>query len=459
MKINKKYSIGIFFIIVFVAIILLFFGGSFLGHKRPNVILITFDALRPDHLGCYGYRRNTSANIDFFAKNGTLFKQAIAQATWTTASVSSIITSLYPKHEIIEAGYSLSPQEDNLIKILKTKGYVTALFSNAEPILNITFSSIKNNFDIFNISQVKTDKIIEFVNTWLNKNRQKPFFLWVYLFNTHWPYTAAPDYFSEFLSDKLYPNKDVPIAMDDGKKNEHYSFESIPRHVAENGITDTNYYIAKYDGEIKLSDEQIGKLLQTLSDTGLKNNTLIIFFSDHGESMVEHNFFFNHSHFLYDDLIRVPLIIVFPNRIPKKIIEQQVQLINIVPTIMEIIGIKKSIHMEGKSLLPLINGRTDQHDYYAFSETSYKPSPRCIRTESWKLIYNRNSRKEAYELYDLKEDPKELRNLIEQFPVISATLRKQLDKWVQTAKTYSIRSNYNVSKQEKEKIKSLGYIE
>ncbi len=460
MKFNKKCFI--YLPIILIVVLLCSYNIIIFCAKinRPNIIFISLDALRADHLSCYGYKRKTSPNIDSLATRGTLFNQAISQSSWTAASFCSIITSLYPNHKIIEAGYSLSSQGDNLIKLLKAEGYTTALFSNAEPILNITFSDIKDTFDIFNISQVMADKVIESVNKWLNTDHQKPFFLWVHLFDTHWPYSAPSSYASEFLSDNLYPHRNVPIAPTDGIKNEHYSFEVIPRHVAENGITDTSYYIAKYDGGIKFSDEQIGKLLQTLHNKRLENNTLIILFSDHGESMTEHGFYFNHSHFVYEDLIRVPLVVVFPNRIPRKIIEQQVQLINIMPTVMETLGIKKNNYMEGKSLLPLIKGKVRQLDPYAFSETSYKPSPRCIRTESWKLIYNRNRKpiNEAYELYNLKEDPKELRNLIKEQPEISASLREQLDKWSQTAKTNLLEIN-DFSKGEKEKMKSLGYIQ
>ncbi len=460
MKFNKKYFIYLPAILIAVLLcsysVIIFCAKS----NRPNIIFISLDALRADHLSCYGYKRKTSPNIDSLAARGTLFNQAISQSTWTTASLASILTSLYPNHEITEAGYSLSSKEDNLIKLLKSEGYTTALFSDAGPILNITFSGIKDTFDVFNISQVAADKVIESADRWLKMGHQKPFFLWIHLFDTHYPYTAPRSYISEFLSDNLYPHKNVPIAPDDGIKNEHYSFGVIPRHIAENGITDTAYYIAKYDAGIRFSDEQIGKLLQTLQNRRLKDNTLIILFSDHGESMTEHGLYFNHSHFVYEDLIRVPLVIVFPGKIPKKIIEQQVQLINIAPTVMELLGIKENNYMEGRSLLLLIRGKVEQLDLYAFSETAYKPSPRCIRTENWKLIHNRNGQpiNGAYKLFNLKDDPKELRNLIKEQPQISAFLKEQLGKWSQTAKTSLLEIN-NFSKEDKEKIKSLGYIQ
>jgi arylsulfatase A-like enzyme len=240
MKINRKYFIAALIVILLSAYAVFTFYAE---KNRPNVIFITLDSLRADHLNCYGYKRNTFPNIGVLAGKGVLFKQAISQASWTCPSVSSIISSLYPNHEIRETGYSLSLKDDNLIRALKNKGYVTALFSNAEPVLNITLGGIK----------------------------------WVYLYDTHLPYNAPPGYFSEFLSDNLYPHVNVPITPDDGLKNEHYSFGSLPRHVAENGITDTSYYIAKYDGGIRFADEQIGLLLKDLEDRRLKDNTLIVF--------------------------------------------------------------------------------------------------------------------------------------------------------------------------------------
>jgi arylsulfatase A-like enzyme len=458
MKTNKKYLIAAF-IVILLSIYAVF--GFHAKRSRPNVIFITLDALRPDHLNCYGYKRNTSPNIGALAERGILFKQAISQASWTCPSVSSIISSLYPDHEIRESGYSLSPKDDNLVRILKSNGYATAIFSNAKPVLDITLDGLKDVFDVFSISSLRADAIVKSANKWVAENDRKPFFLWVYLYDTHLPYSAQPGYFTEFLSDNLHPHVNVPITPDDGVKNEHFSFGSLPRHAAENGITDTSYYIAKYDGGIKFADEQVGLLLKALEDRGLKDNTLIIFFSDHGESLTEHKFFFNHSHFLYEDLIRVPLIIVFPARLPRMIIEKQVQLINIVPTVREILKIKNNLHMEGRSMLPLIEKKVSQLDTYVFSETSYRPSPMCIRTEDWKLIRNRRpgDKYPELELYNLKADPRELHNLADVRLEIVASLVKRLKEWQQTAKTCSFSLKQDISQHEKEKLKSLGYAE
>ncbi len=456
---NKKYLIVPLIIILLSAYAL---SSFYRRQNRPNVLFITLDALRADHLNCYGYKRNTSPNIANLAARGVLFKQAIAQASWTTASVNSIVSSLYPNHEIREAGYHLVPKNDNLIGPLKKKGYATALFSNAKPILSITFSRIKDSFDVFNISPLPADKVVDSASQWLdnNKGMHRPFFLWVYLFDTHHPYNAPNCYFSEFLSDGMYPHENVPFTPKDGFKNEYYSFGTLPRLIAENEIADTSYYIAKYDGGIKFSDEQVARLLKTLKDKGFEDNTLIVLFSDHGESLTEHRFYFNHSHFLYDGLIRVPLIMVLPGRLPQTVIENQVQLINIVPTVMEILGIRNRPHTEGWSMLPLIKKGGGRGDTYAFSETAYRPSPACVRSSEWKLIHNRNTPDSSrrLELYNLKEDPAEQHNLADSKPDVVDSLLGQLNAWQLRSKTYSLDLERKISSEDEQKLRSLGYI-
>ncbi|MFA5351125.1 MAG: sulfatase [Candidatus Omnitrophota bacterium] len=457
-RMHKKYFIAVFIVILLWLGYLLFTFNA--GKNRPNVVFITLDALRADHLNCYGYERNTSPHIQALAKKGVLFKQAISQASHTSASVGSIVSSLYPNHEIREAGYFLSPQDDNLVRVLKNEGYATAIFSNAQPTLEIVLSGIKDAFDVFDFAPVQADKVVNSADRWLGRNCRKPFFLWVYLNDTHWPYNIPDSYFSGFLSDNLHPRQDVPIAAEDGSRNEHYSFRVLPRHVVKNKITDTSYYIALYDGSIKFADEQVGLLLKRLADRGLLGNTLIVLFSDHGESLTEHNFFFNHSHFLYEGLIRVPLIMALPGRIPARVIERQVQSINIVPTVKEILKIKDDSCLEGRSMLPLMNNTIEQLDLYAFSETAYKPSPVCVRTEDWKLIRNRDTRygHRKLELYNLKDDPRELHNLADTRLEVVASLVDRLNEWEKAAKTYSIGIKQDISSEDREKLRSLGYI-
>jgi arylsulfatase A-like enzyme len=440
-------------------------GALFLKaqNAKPNIVFITVDSLRADHLGCYGYKRDTSPHIDALSKKGTLFAQAIAQASWTTASVSSIITSLYPGHEREQLGRGVNAQDENLVRILKKNGYTTALFSNALTILDVTLANVKKDFDVFNIQKGKADTIVDSINRWLSGSFRKPVFLWAYLFDVHWPYRAASVYSAEFLSDGLYPHQDVPITEVDGRKNEFFSFKRIPRCVAEGGITDTSYYVAKYDGGIKFADEQISRLLSILRDRGMDKNTLIVLFADHGESMTEHDFYFNHSHYLYEGLIRVPLIMVLPGKIPSQVIQPQIPMLSVMPTVLEILGIKNTKHMEGKSLLPLIEGDKKGGEEHVFSESSFGPFfPRSVRSDGWKLIYNRRHAKRPgyidYELYDLKADPGETKNLAEEQPRIAELLKNKLGQWEKSAKTFTLVRSKRFDERNKEALRSLGYL-
>jgi len=430
---------------------------------KPNIVFITLDSLRADHLGCYGYQRNTSPNIDALSREGALFSQAVSQASWTTASVSSIITSLYPSHEMGQLGYGVNPKDKNLIRILKKNGYTTALFSDAPTILDITLSNIKGDFDVCVKQGNRTNGLVDSVRRWINNVSRKPVFLWVYFFDVHWPYRAAEVYSAEFLSDGLYPHQNVPIAEDDGRRNEFFSFGRISRTVAEKGITDTSYYIAKYDGGIKFADEQVGRLLRALRDRGMDKNTLVVLFADHGESMTEHNLYFNHSHYLYEGLVRVPLIMVFPDKIPSKIIRRQVTMLDVMPSVLEIVGVRNNEPMEGESLLPLIGGKESRSGEYVFSESSFSPYPRCVRSENWKLIHNRgsgyNQSGKDYELYDLKADPGELHNLAEDYPQIAALLKDKLDRWDKNAGTCQLIPPKNNGEEKMKELRSAGYIQ
>ena len=173
--------------IVLIGIIILGFRFYSRSQSKPNIIFITLDALRADHLGCYGYGRNTSPHIDSLAAQGASFTQAISQCPWTQASISSLLTSLYPNHEWRPKKFSLSPRDPNLIQLLKNNGYVTALFSGAYPILSSALENLKDEFDVFDITGAKPDILIKLAINWLNRYCKRPFFLWVYLFDPHGP--------------------------------------------------------------------------------------------------------------------------------------------------------------------------------------------------------------------------------------------------------------------------------
>ena len=487
MKINKVYKIGII-IFLFVS-----FTGSLAVLKylqriqQPNVILITIDALRPDHLGCYGYKRNTSPNIDKLAKGGAIFTQTISQAPYTLASVASFISSSSPyKHlyltnlrEHYLYNLYMNPAVSSLPGILNQVGYMTALF-NDQPMLN-RCRGIREDFNtISEINQNNPKEITQLALRWLRKNQNKRFFLWLYYFGAHGAYKPSSPYSDIFFRDGLPKiDKHIPFAMEDMKD----IFGVIPKGIAEDNITDVNYYISKYDGKIRVVDEQIGVILGELEKLSLDKKSLIILMSDHGEGLGEHNYYFLHGHTLYDELIRVPLIIKYPPLIHKNtIIDYQVRLIDMVPTIVDILNVNKKSRikgMDGISLRPYISGRKDYVRQYAFS--SIGDIFFSIRTEDWKLIFSdlkkinesprlshqyKDNYPDEYQLYNLKNDPGEARNIFDKEQEIFKNLKEKLDRYIFNTMQFNLpreiyknRASELLDEEGERTLKSLGYIQ
>lgn len=438
---------------------------ALLGHLkakgRPSIILITLDALRPDHLGCYGYGRNTSPHIDRIAKEGAIFTQAIAQSSYTAGSVASLITSTYPNiHGVKDWEYQLSRRIPfTLAEILKRQGYATALISDqiSLPLISrladgfTTFNTLRSYTFGPNAKKKQVVNITDWAINWLKGNRKNKFFLWLYYINPHGPYVAHPPYDKIFLHDKYYnPKKKLPFS---DNPYQQFAIGAIPRYLMIGNIREVDYYISQYDGEIAYVDEQIGRLREALKSLGLDKNTVIIINSDHGEGMGEHNQYFSHTVFLYDYLIRVPLIIKFAKDIPAGIkIGTQVRGIDIAPTILDLLGIPKYEFMQGESLLPLLRNPDYNFDPFSYSEFF---GIKCVRTNEWKLIYNSENRR--YELYNLKNDPLELNDLSSAEKSRFEFFKEKLDDYMHESDPQEIKIRRQLSQDEKERLKSLGY--
>lgn len=426
--------------------------------KRLNVILIVLDALRYDHLSCYGYKRNTSANIDMIAQKGVLFTQAIAQSSHTGPAVSSIMTSAMPHtHLVFGWGGVLNLKLSTLAEVLKANGFKTAFFS-----VNITLKKIiqglRRGFDTFFVTSLEektlTNKVIQFIS----QNRNKPFFIYVHYMNTHTPYIASKQFESLFINDSLYDKqKSLPIVK---PSYDGFGFKGIPDNLASEygGITNPDYYIAKYDQGLRTIDEEIGKILRALEEYRLDKDTILVITSDHGEMLGENNLYFHHGSFLYEPLIRVPLIIKCERTLPQnKVIDLQISgSIDIMPTIMDILRIKRVKGMEGISLLPVISGKKNNSSLYVFSEEGR--GEKCVRTKEWKLDYFSRDPKPGYNLYNLKNDPDEVNNLSLKEVSEFNLLKEKLDGYKQT-KLKKGYSGHLLTQEDKNDLRSLGYLQ
>jgi len=387
-----------------------------------NIVLIAADTLRADHLSCYGYKLKTSPNIDELASRGVLFEKVIAQNIPTHPGFTSIYTGV---HGLVTGIIGQGPAEYTqgrlskrfslLPELLQRRGYVTAAVDNLSTEGKPWFS---RGYDYYIRPRVgRGSNVTELATSWIKSHIHKKFFLFVHYWDTHAPYIAP-----EHLRNRYYQGvKDDPKnrSMEAFKKSYIYSLIFRKFEMVYGKVTDINYIKAQYDSCVSSLDEEIGKIVEAVEETG--KETAIILVSDHGESLIEHDVYFDHTT-LYESDIRVPLIIRCEDALPSgKRIEATVQNLDITPTILELAGGTVPSYMEGSSLLPLILGEKKEGCKDVVLTVSCWQTSIGLRTGRWKFIRNLDPgffQRKPRELYDLEKDPNEKKNLAEEKPDI-----------------------------------------
>ena len=429
-----------------------------------NIVLITIDTLRADHLSCYGYKRKTSPQIDKIAEKGILFKNAIAPSSWTVPSMVSLFTSVYPiNHEVIH-GFVISQtvykQEvfsnklTTLAEILKKHGYTTfGVASNLHLSEKFGFA---RGFDYFKcLPFLPALSVNNTIYSWKDKIEQShKFFLWAHYFDPHDPYHSNPPWVNRYTPKALTKKLNLSKKPITELSKLIPTFKKYPKALSN--------LIALYDSEINYTDSYIGKLIQKFE---LDKNTLIIITSDHGEEFLEHGYL-GHARNLYQETIHIPLIIKLPNSSKKETFNKQVNLTDIMPTILHMLNIDPPKQTLGKSFWKkrrplswfkemLLGKDTLAHN---FSELDRNAILKAIMTPEWKYIYNYQDKND--QLYNLASDPLELYNLANKKTKQRNKLKKQLFKWVSHSEKYPTKSQpFKLSPKEKEKLKGLGYIQ
>jgi arylsulfatase A-like enzyme len=451
-----------------------------------NVILITIDSLRADHLSCYGYQKRTTPNLDELSKKGFLFTQAFSNGPWTPASFPSILTSSYS----LQYPYSahLSPQRIMLSEVLKREGYLTGgvhccpylssfygynrgfetfrdfLFDNygvqdkinelTKGHGNFTTKIGKKIKDVFGESSsiyrflkvfhsemykimnrdrsenfldivskyAKAETINREVISWLENGVNGKFFLWIHYMDVHIPYTPRTEYMNQIGSP-------LPEEIRIRELNEKlFKYRGAYNKRVNMSEDELRLMIDLYDAELRHADEAIGSLLEEITRIGLLDNTLVIVTADHGDEFLEHGSV-AHSPKLYDELLHVPLIFYAPEIDKGKIIDDLVSLLDLAPTIVDVLGIKKPEQWLGESLLPLIKGEQTRIDNGVISEVlAGSKRKTAYRTKKWKFILDEE--KNAYELYDLENDRKEKNNVAEENPDIVNYLSLKINEHI-----------------------------
>jgi len=441
---KARNIILLFLLFVFSSAPCYIFAAESLSGKYPgyNVIMIIVDCLRADHLGCYGYTRNTSPNIDKFAAKNLVFTQAITQAPTTLLSFASFLTSQHvSKHGAINVERCLSDDALTLPEVLKIYNYQTAAFLGGL-LLNPVYR-LNQGFDTYDY---KDDLHSSFSDTFPNaltwakecKEKGKKFFILLHGNDLHTPYPSSvkPVYDTEYrgkfnngkmaildttldfypqIYKKKYFNKPVAFISIDDKDSEY---------IVSIDDKDSEYIVASYDTQINHADDLVGKFLSELEISGVLDKTIVILTADHGEGLFDHDYFF-HEFNLYETTIRVPLIIKIPG-CNARTISSPVQLIDLMPTILDLLRIKSNNQMEGRSIVSLFSSEHKAADIhkYIFTESTFGAT--SIRSNNrWKFI----KYPDRIELFDLNKDPNEQVNLFDRQKKIVIQLHEVLDKW------------------------------
>jgi arylsulfatase A-like enzyme len=456
-----------------------------------GVILIMVDTLRSDHLDAYGYQRPTAPNLSALAAGGARFADGVAQATWTKVSTPSILTALYPtSHGVLEFTDRLPASAVTMAEVFRQAGYATLSFSSV--LFTGKFTNLHQGFEELHESASVSDDIgaktartyTDRLLPWLDEHREVPFFVFFHLFDPHDPYEPARPYNTLWFDpsaksehethiERVRESIQDPLMKRFGMPNE--------AELLEAGIDPEVYIqrqIAWYDGSIRAFDVELGRLMERLAELGLREKTLVVFVSDHGEEFLEHGRSF-HGQSVYGELTRVPLMFSWPGTIPaEQVVEDTVQTIDIMPTVLELSRLPLPDGMQGQSLVPVLlteqNGRVRKRP--AISERAAtrpgggSPPPfgeesLAIVSDGWKLIHNTKGRGERpeFELYDQKKDPLDQTNLAEESAEVVERLSKQLDAWHREAMAARLEADDQVtesmSPQELERLRSLGYIQ
>jgi len=462
--------------------------------KRANIVLITVDTLRPDHLSCYGYGAIATPAIDRLAGEGVLFENAFTDVTWTTPAMASVMTGLYAPHHGLRTSYEqLAPERRTIAEYLRGHGFETAAIIGSFPLdaifgLNQGFRTYDDHFTAplsidpaqppspgsviehvpsrfsedpsamgeFITRKVEhdayrpDDQVTDAAVLWLTGHRHEPFFLWVHYFGPHEKPQATDDY-----------------------------------------VEERQRQLAAYDPDTVIADREVGRFLDALDAAGLAQRTAVVLHADHGQSLMEHDYF-GHGRDVYDATQRVPLIIRPPRALPQPLrVSHLVRNLDIMPTVLELAGVTPDADIDGVTLLGALDGtplgapeETYVETYLSsnrlFADILDVPSDTRLgfrrvgfRTTEWKLVINdpvpfgdmadpppvdpeTHRRYYTEELYDLTSDPGETHNVLEDHLDLATTLRKRV--WLVQPRTRD-EAAVPIEPSTRERLKSLGYVD
>ncbi len=401
-----------------------------LGGAARNLLVVTLDTLRADHVGSYGYSAARTPRFDGLAARGLRFDRAATVVPLTLPAHSSLFTGTFPARHAVRdnGGYYLAQEHETLAEVLKARGFRTGGFISAF-VLDSRWGidqGFDRYFDDFDLSQFDKQAGMDAIQRpghetvdqalrWLAAERERPFFLWVHLYDPHTPYAAPVEYGAQF-----------------------------PRTLT-----------GAYDAEIAYADAQLGRVLDALEADGRLGRTAVAVLGDHGEMLGEHGEL-THGFFIYDAVVRIPLVVAAPGLAPR-VVRDQVRIVDLMPTLLELLGVPSAPAVQGTSLLPLARG--ERLNLTALSESWFPrfhygwSELQAIQDERFKLI-----RAPRRELYDLVRDPLETADLAASDPRRVETLERALERMLTASGGGGTpKAPEAVDSETAERLEALGY--
>jgi arylsulfatase A-like enzyme len=463
------------------------------GTRKPNVILVSFDALRADRLNAYGYRaRVTSPHLDALAREGILFENAITASPWTTPAHMSVLTSLTPsRHGMVAPALDLAIQRDQntvqrlpeanltLAEALASQGYATAAFTGGvtlDPRIGFDQGFARYETPMFKVGEASFAEML----AWVKSQKRERFFLFWHTFETHFPYLDT-----SFLDQALAE----PTASAVRQRIDHLSrrlesegySDRLLAHVAmaldARGALTAPVCDALYAGGVASADRWLGRLLGFLREEGLYDDTLVVVLSDHGEELADHDparFSNSHGHSVYEELVRVPLVLKLPRGVRAGTrVPEVARLIDVSPTVLDLLSLPPLPDAEGVSLRRMWEGAETTRRLALVEATAFGPELKAIRDARFKLILSVDSQTVAAkgrhylpepphhrELYDLVLDPAEKQNLLVVRPGSVRQVVSQLDKAMRGAvgRELGRTDRTAIDDETVERLRALGYV-
>ncbi|MFP4081382.1 MAG: sulfatase-like hydrolase/transferase [Candidatus Aminicenantes bacterium] len=404
------------------------------GIEKPNIIFITLDTTRSDHLPCYGYTKVKTPHLDSLARKGMVFEQCTASSPLTLPSHASMMTGLYPTYHgvRVNGNTALSGQHLTLAELLAGQGYQCGAFIGAFVLdgrwgLKQGFHHYDDQFDLkkykkLDLAMVQRpgNEVVDAALAWLEKNKKDPFFAWIHLYDPHAPYQPPEPYLSQYNT----------------------------------GL------VGLYDGEIAFTDEQIGRCVSWLDQNELDKSTIVVIMGDHGEGLGDHGEL-AHGYYVYDYAVQVPFLVITPfERFQHIRISGQVRTVDVYPTLLEMVGISVPEENQGQSLISFMFHPEKEKGFYAYSE-SLSPNIHY----GWSPLHSLRSSRYKYiaaprdELYDLQEDPEEENNIKGKLPKMAQKMKNTLEEVIQqTSREAPQPEAANLDTETLERLAALGYI-